>query len=172
MDSSIRQAIELGATSIQPIYSRHSAKVLDEKRTQKKMEHWQNIIISACEQSGRARVASLSLPVDLGQWIKNQQRANTGSEVDHENKVNVILSPTATQSLSSFITQRTTPLSACGLIIGPESGFDHDEIEAAVNGGIVDVQFGTRVLRTETAGPAAIAVLQSLAGDLNPTTTA
>ncbi|MFK7852464.1 MAG: 16S rRNA (uracil(1498)-N(3))-methyltransferase [Granulosicoccus sp.] len=159
MDITLRQAVELGVQHIQPLYSRHSAKPLDDKRSLKKQEHWQSIVISACEQSGRAKLPSLAQPMGLNQWLD----ARCSSD---QTRIDYVLTPHATQSLMDHVLHNHTSGAPAGLLIGPESGFDNDEVEDAQTQGVHAVRFGPRVLRTETAGPAAIAVLQSSLGDL------
>lgn len=171
MDTSIRQSVELGVAHVQPVYTRHSAKALDEPRTLKKLDHWRAILISACEQSGRACLPTLHAPMDLGQWLQLQ----TDTSIQDAPAVFYVLAPNAKRTLASDLhafdgaaaqgptheTQRHI-----GLIIGPESGLDVDEIEAAIVAGARPVTVGPRILRTETAGPACIAMVQSILGDL------
>lgn len=159
MDVTLRQAVELGVHHIQPIYSHHSAKPLDDTRASKKQEHWQSIVISACEQSGRAVLPTLATPVTLSYWLDLRQANNT-------TKQDYILAPTAPQSLLSHISNTASISTPIGLLIGPESGFNEDEIINAQNAGVQAVRFGPRILRTETAGPAAITLLQTSLGDL------
>ena len=174
MDTSIRQSVELGVNHVQPLYTRHAAKALDEKRTAKKIEHWQAILVSACEQSGRAQLATLASPVTLEHWLKNLSAA----EGDLLPEQTFVLDPTASESLVSYLQKthkaaeaNTEDASAgrapdIGLIIGPESGLDADEIQMAVDAGAIPVTIGPRILRTETAGPACMAIVQAVLGDL------
>jgi len=174
MDTSIRQSVELGVNHVQPLYTRHAAKALDEKRTAKKVEHWQAILISACEQSGRASLATLAEPISLEQWL---------TALSTEPDVNVpahtfILDPTADESLVSHLygmkraaeepngSASDVAVHDLGLIIGPESGLDADEVELAIQAGVIPVTIGPRILRTETAGPACISMVQAILGDL------
>ena len=167
MDITIRQAVELGVNRIQPIYSRQSVKALDEKRTAKKMEHWQNIIISACEQSGRARIPILEQPRSLATLLEQKNHSPAAEAVTSpESFISLILAPNAQSSFSELFSDRSATIQHCAVIIGPESGFDEDEIQMAMRTGVLAVNFGRRILRTETAGPATIAVVQSLLGDL------
>ena len=159
MDITLRQAVELGVQHIQPVYSRHSATPPDDKRAQKKQEHWQSIVISACEQSGRAVLPVLATPVALKQWLESRQ-------ADNDACTDYILAPTAPQSLLSHVSKNASVNTAISLLIGPESGFDEDEITEAQNAGVQAVRFGPRILRTETAGPAAITLLQTSLGDM------
>ena len=159
MDITLRQAVELGVQHIQPIYSVHSVKPQDDKRTIKKQEHWQSIVVSACEQSGRAVLPTLSAPVSLKQWLDL-----------HKNEDNppaaYILAPTASRSLLSHVDCNASANTRVAILIGPESGFDEDEIIDAQRAGVQAARFGPRILRTETAGPAAITLLQTYLGDL------
>ncbi|MFK7862258.1 MAG: 16S rRNA (uracil(1498)-N(3))-methyltransferase [Granulosicoccus sp.] len=160
MDISIRQAVELGVARIQPVYSRHSIKVTDEKRALKKRQHWQSIVTNACEQSGRAALPELLEPVSYSRWARQPK------ETDN---VHFVLSPEASCSLTASIRDLSAvkPVNKASLIIGPESGLDTDEINDAIESGAVAVHLGRRILRTETAGPACIVLLQSILGDLN-----
>ena len=167
MDTCIRQSVELGVTHVQPIYSRHSAKALDDQRTEKKITHWNNIIISACEQSGRATIPTVKYPISLTQWlaIAASERSEANATLSTQ-RTDFILSPHANNTLAAHLSEQTQQPGTCALIIGPESGFDEDEINEATTTGVQSVQFGHRILRTETAGPACIAVMQSMLGDL------
>ncbi|MFK7993020.1 MAG: 16S rRNA (uracil(1498)-N(3))-methyltransferase [Granulosicoccus sp.] len=159
MDISLRQAVELGVTRIQPVYSKHSIKVTDEKRVSKKQQHWQSIVISACEQSGRAVIPELCESVSYATWVQ------TPKETDD---VHFVLAPGATHSLLHQLKNllTTPPARKVTLIIGPESGLDPHEIQEAIDSGAIPVNLGRRILRTETAGPACIMLLQSILGDL------
>lgn len=163
MDISIRQSVELGVMQIQPVYSRHSIKPGDEKRIEKKQQHWQNLIISSCEQCGRAVVPKLHEAMSFQKWL---QTGNAPGEIRY------VLSPDADTSLSQHantLVKAPPPEHArISLIIGPESGLDVDEISAAIKSGAITASLGNRILRTETAGPTCITLLQSILGDLTP----
>lgn len=176
MDTTLRQSVELGVNHVQPVFTRHSARALDEKRATKKQEHWHSILVSASEQSGRACLSTLATPVTLAQALDALQGNDDSSQV------NYVLDPSASQSLpahlrsmkhteSSQTEQDSLASTGCnpsiGLIIGPESGLDADEIELAVRCGAQAVTIGPRILRTETAGPACIALTQAILGDLD-----
>jgi len=132
------------------------------------MEHWQNIVVSACEQSGRAYIPSLSLPMTFKHWL-SQAKTQCPTDNPVENKRqhrHLILSPAASLSLYAYLENQRHQCSSISLIIGPESGFDEDEVQHATDLNVHAVSVGPRVLRTETAGPACIAVVQSLLGDI------
>ena len=151
MDSCLQKATELGVKRIVPLICARSKYHLDEKRTQKKLQHWQQVIISACEQSGRCVIPELSAPQAPAQALHNCDASQR-----------FFFDPEAQHSLP----QSLTCDSRIAIAIGPESGFDHTEIEQAIEHGFTAVRFGPRILRTETAGPAAIAVIQAMWGDM------
>lgn len=153
MDSVIQKSTELGAACIQPVYTRHSIAKLDESRERRKQAHWQSIVLSACEQSGRAIIPDVLAPQSLQQFLDNRAEVEGG--------VNLILAPNAQHNKLE-----KTACDNISILVGPESGFDADEIDTACNFGYVPTQLGPRVMRTETAGPAAIAILQAQFGDM------
>ncbi|NND92447.1 MAG: 16S rRNA (uracil(1498)-N(3))-methyltransferase [Granulosicoccus sp.] len=170
MDTTLRQSVELGVTHLQPIHTRHSAPELDERRRAKKVQHWQSIVVSASEQSGRAALATLAPPISLKQWLSDVAVSGKAGPTRY------VLAPTAEHSLRSGLdncakSASGRPAANSGkpgivLIIGPESGLDADEIEQVVHSGARAVSVGPRILRTETAGPACIALAQAILGDL------
>lgn len=171
MDITLRQTVELGVTHIQPVFSRHTGKTPDPQRQEKRNAHWQSIIISACEQCGRAIVPSLAPATDLASWISGKaNRAADTVTLAEKASLSFILSPTASLSLHQHVRQLkavpdSDPSTIC-LLAGPESGFDAEEIRLALANNLLEAHLGPRVLRTETSGAAALAVLQTLLGDL------
>ncbi|HEB55314.1 MAG TPA: 16S rRNA (uracil(1498)-N(3))-methyltransferase, partial [Gammaproteobacteria bacterium] len=152
MDFAIQKAVELGVTEITPLFSQHCVVKLDEKRIQNRLRHWQAIIISACEQCGRNRLAQLHTPLDLCRWIDMESSG-----------IDLILAPQANQTLAQI---QPAPRQL-RLAIGPEGGFSDNEIEAATSGRFTAIGLGPRILRTETAVVAGLSALQTLWGDLN-----
>lgn len=150
MDYSLQKATELGVYCIRPVTCDRADFRLDEKRQAKRLAHWQAVVVSACEQSGRAFVPDVKAPVSLGEWM---------AEADGSSRL--MLNPQVEDKLSSFSTARND----VSILVGPEGGFSDEENEQARARGITAVTLGPRVLRTETAGPAAIAVLQAKLGD-------
>lgn len=148
MDWIIQKAVELGVTSITPMITEHSDVRLDSNRLQKKLQHWQSIIINACQQSGRAVLPEITLPgIAFLDLIQSDDLAET----------KIIFSPLASTALS------TVPKKKHYLIaIGPEGGFSCNEVDKAKDRGFLDCSLGKRILRTETAAIAAIAHLQLL----------
>ena len=153
MDWIIEKAVELGATGIQPLLSSRSVVRLTEDRAEKKLVHWQGVIIAAAEQCGRNRLPNLSAPLPLEAWLAQQDL-----------HPRILLSPRATQSLSDW--GRHHPPQALTILIGPEGGLSDDEEQSAIHHGALCLSLGDRVLRTETAGLAALAALQALWGDI------
>lgn len=153
MDWIIEKAVELGATAIQPIASRRCVVKLSAERSAKKMEHWQGIIAAAAEQSGRNRLAHLAEPAALQDWLGQQNLHRR-----------ILFSPRAQQSLSDWA--RHHPPQAVALLVGPEGGFSEQEEQAAIDAGLLALSVGPRVLRTETAGLAALAALNAVWGEM------
>ena len=154
MDATVRQAVELGASRIVPVQTRRGAVRLDAARAAKRHDHWRGIVVSACEQSGRARLPALEPLAPFDDWLAAFDAAST---------TGLVLVPEAERSIASV------PLEAgpdVTLVIGPESGLDPLEVEVALAAGLHAAHLGPRVLRTETAGPAALALLQARHGDL------
>lgn len=150
MDFCLQKATELGVSAIQPLFSERTEVRLTGDRLERRCEHWRRVIASACEQSGRARIPELLPATDLGAWL-----AQSGREPC------LVLEPSAEQALSAH----TLEGNEVALAVGPEGGFAERELKQFQLAGARPVSLGPRVLRTETAGPAAIAVLQALHGD-------
>lgn len=151
MDFTIQKAVEMGVTHIQPIASQRSVVKLSGDRAEKRVEHWQNVVISACEQSGRAFVPQVAQPMTLSNWLGTNPAALT----------RITLSPTATQTLHDL----PKPQGEICLLIGAEGGLTDDEISLAAVNGFTPVRLGPRVLRTETAALATLAAIQTVWGD-------
>ena len=150
MDYTVQKAVELGVTRIVPVESRRSVVRLDGARADKRVQHWRQVAMSACEQCGRNRVPEIVAVQPLALWLGQPRTPAT----------RLLLSPVAEHSLANL----PRP-AAVELLIGPEGGLDDSEVQAAALGGYHGVRLGPRVLRTETAALAAIAAMQSLAGD-------
>jgi 16S rRNA (uracil1498-N3)-methyltransferase len=153
MDWIIEKAIELGASSIQPLSAHRSVVRLSVERALKRHEHWQGVIVAASEQCGRNRLARLAPLADFGSWIGQ-----------HDMHRRILLSPRAEQSLSAWA--RHHPPQPVTLLIGPEGGLTEAEENAALAHGALALSIGPRVLRTETAGLAAIAALNAIWGEM------
>jgi 16S rRNA (uracil1498-N3)-methyltransferase len=152
MDFTVRKAVELGVTEIQPVLAKRSVARPKGERAESRRTHWQKIAIAACEQCGRNRIPEVQpLIVDAAAYRPAGETA-----------AKLLLSPLAELRFSS----------ACGkianeviLAAGPEAGFTAEEEAAFVYSGFVPARLGPRVLRTETAALAALAALSALRGD-------
>lgn len=153
MDYTIQKAVELGVGAIQPIASQRSVVKLTGERAEKRREHWQNVVISACEQSGRAVLPTVAAPLSLADWLARPSSAD----------LRITLSPTAEHCLHEL----PPPQGEICLLIGAEGGLTEHEIALAASQGFVPVRLGNRILRTETAPIAAISAMQTLWGDFN-----
>ncbi len=153
LDLVIQKASELGVARISPVSADRSVLQLENKRVDTRMEHWRGVAISACTQCHRSTLPDIDRPQTFKQWL-----AHSG---DIKNRF--LLHPTANYSLASV----PNPGTECCVIVGPEGGFSDHEIATAADQGITRVSCGPRVLRTETAGFTALAILQSRFGDLN-----
>lgn len=151
MDYTIQKAVELGVSRIVPLLSERSVVRLDAERWDKKLEHWRGVAASACEQSGRTRLPEVADAAKFDAWLA-QPAGDT---------VRLVLAPTESVSLKTLV-----PAARLALLIGPEGGLSDAEIAAARRAGCIGIGLGPRVLRTETAGVAALAALQLLWGDL------
>ena len=162
MDWIIQKATELGVAVIQPIQSQRATAKLNLERAEKRAAHWQGVAIAACEQCGRNRVPTVLPVMDFADWIARPSEVS--SDIPR-----LLLYPDASASWAVRINNPSASAESVAsivLVIGPEGGFTPDEIAAAVRHGVETVRFGPRVLRTETAGIAAIAALQAKFGDL------
>ena len=151
MDYSIQKAVELGVDAIVPLQTERSVGLAGE-RQDKKLRHWQSIARSAAEQSGRDRVPEVRPMQEFGAWL---------ATVD-ATALRLVLDPAGDDGLRALSLQGNSVI----LLAGPEGGLTDDEICAATHTGFIGLRMGPRVLRTETAGMAAIAAIQTLWGDL------
>jgi len=151
MDHTIQKAVELGVTRIVPVQSERSVTRLKGERARKRVAHWQQIVISACEQCGRNRVP----PVDDLLMLENWLAAEPGKVARW------LLAPDADQPLRDL----PRPMLPIEVLVGPEGGFTETETVMAQRAGYHPLTLGPRTLRTETAAPTLLAVLQTLWGD-------
>lgn len=148
MDWAIQKATELGVSEITPIFSERCEVRLKDERADKRLLHWRQVAISACEQCGRSSVPLIHPPVLLADWIKQTQA-----------DLKLVLHPVA-QPLESHAKPQTL-----AFLIGPEGGLSDAEVDQAHGAGFLPARLGPRVLRTETAPVVALAVAQQLWGD-------
>lgn len=153
MDWIIEKAIELGAAGIAPLAAQRCVVRLSAERAEKRRLHWQGIIVSASEQSGRNRLARLDPLRDYKEWITAPKP-----------QLRILLTPRASLSLADWA--RRHPPRALTLVIGPEGGLTQAEEDSALANGAVALAMGPRILRTETAGLAALAALNAIWGGI------
>ena len=152
MDLILQKATELGVAAVVPVNSERSEVKLDAERAARRVEHWRNVIVAACEQSGRATIPELSAPASLADAARSVQAT-----------LKLTLDPEGEHALSSL--PAPSPPSVA-VAIGPEGGWSPRDRETLKSAGFGGLRLGPRILRTETAGLAAIAALQSRFGDL------
>jgi 16S rRNA (uracil1498-N3)-methyltransferase len=156
MDWIVQKAVELGVTHIQPVASKRSVIRLSGERMERRVEHWRNVAIAACEQCGRNRVPVVGELEDLSRFLGQLVQENAATQL------RLIAAPGATIALRDL----PRPSGSTLILIGPEGGFEDNELLAAQTAGFKAVGLGPRVLRTETAGLAAVSAAMVLWGDL------
>ena len=154
MDWVIQKATELGVTEIQPLATERSVARLSAERALKRTEHWQQVAIAACEQCGRNLLPVIHPPLDIMLWLQRMRE---------EKFSKFILLPQVSSSLAT----QPRPQGTAVLLIGAEGGFTQAESDSALLCGFTPIRLGARVLRTETAAVAGLAVLQTLWGDFS-----
>ncbi|MGF2688601.1 16S rRNA (uracil(1498)-N(3))-methyltransferase [Marinobacter sp. DUT-3] len=151
MDYAVQKAVEMGVTRIVPLTTERCDVKLKGDREEKRLRHWQSVAISAAEQCGRARVPEILPVMTLAQWFEHTEDCDLRLVLHHRTE----------QSLDTM-----NKPARVALMIGPEGGLSPEEITAAENSGFLPVALGPRVLRTETAPIAAMALCQWLWGDI------
>ena len=152
MDMVIQKATELGVNSIRPIFTSRSTIKLSLDRTKKRLIHWKQVSISACEQSGRSKIPTIKSPIEFDQI----------SEGIKTNSLNLLLHPDNLEESSNLPNEYSGDIN---IFIGPEGGFSQDEVLLLKKQNCINIQLGPRILRTETAPLAIIAILQYKYGD-------
>ena len=153
MDWVVQKATELGVSGIVPLLTERSVVRLDAKQSERKLRHWQAIAIGACEQSGRNKVPEIAAPLALEDFLRRGGEARA---------TRLLLSPNGESGIGDL----PPPDGALIVLIGPEGGLAESEQRAALQAGFAAVRLGPRILRTETAAVAAVALLQHRFGDL------
>lgn len=154
MDYTIQKAVELGVRSIRPVFTKRTVVKLAGTRKEKRVAHWRGVAVAACEQSGRTRPPEILPPTDL-------ERALGAAG---ENTRRILLDPAGERSLPSL----GPPDGGLWLLAGPEGGLAEAERRLAGDYGFRGITLGPRILRTETAAVACLALIQGLWGDLGP----
>ena len=152
MDWIIQKATELGATEIQPLDTERSVARLSMERTAKRMSHWRQVVISACEQCGRNVLPEIHAPVEIMTWLQQMQKQPDSK---------FVLLPDGPASMRN----QAKPSERIVLLIGAEGGLTESESNTAIQCGFNPIGMGNRILRTETAAIAGLAAIQTLWGD-------
>lgn len=150
MDYTLQKAVELGVTEIIPVVTERTVVRLNEERRRKREQHWRGVVISACEQCGRNTLPEITPIVNLENYLSNSG-----------NGLRLLLDHRADSG-----TGELEPAEKVTLLVGPEGGLSQQERDRAVGYGFKTVRFGPRIMRTETAAVAAVAILQTIMGDL------
>jgi 16S rRNA (uracil1498-N3)-methyltransferase len=153
MDYTVQKAVELGVARIEPVTTSRGVVRLDAARARQRTDHWQAVVIGACEQCGRNRVPPVAPVVPLLDWLARHRGDASGT--------GILLDPGSGRGLAEL----PRPTGGVTLLAGSEGGLDGDERQDALRAGFVAVRLGPRVLRTETAALAALAAMQALWGD-------
>lgn len=159
MDMTVQKAVELGVARIVPVGSRRSVVRLDGERAARRVEHWRGVAVAACEQCGRNRIPAVNALENLERWLA--QPAASGV-------LRLMLAPGGDHALTTL--PPPAPGQGLELLIGAEGGLAPEEMEQAKRAGFVAIRLGPRILRTETAGLAALAAMQCLWGDFGERT--
>ena len=149
MDYSVQKATELGVNRIQPIFSEFGDVKLKGERLNKKVNHWQNIAISACEQSFRADIPQILTPISIAEYCSNQ-------------KCGIFLQPKQNKTIGTIAQKKWQKLD---IAIGPEGGWSQNDLELLQKAKLQGIDFGQRILRTESMAPAILAAIHALWGD-------
>ena len=158
MDMTVQKAVELGVARIVPVTSQRSVVRLAGERAERRLAHWRGVVAAACEQCGRNRLPEVVALENLDAWLTQPAPAGV---------LRLMLAPGAGRALACCAPP--VPDAGVELLIGAEGGLSPGEAERAEAAGFVPVRLGPRVLRTETAGLAALAAIQCLWGDFRGT---
>ncbi|MGZ3183918.1 MAG: 16S rRNA (uracil(1498)-N(3))-methyltransferase [Telluria sp.] len=150
MDWIVEKAVECGAAALTPVAAQRSVTRLSDERAEKKRAHWEGIVRAASEQCGRNRLMAVAAPCTLAELLARRDLPGA----------RLLLSPRGTLTLAAWA--RAAGPQPVALLIGPEGGYSPQEEEACLAAGAIAVTLGPRVLRTETAAPAVLAMLAAL----------
>ncbi len=158
MDFAIQKAVELGVTTIQPMYTERSVIKLKSNRLEKKMQHWQGVIVAACEQSGRTVIPEIKEPCEFDAIFSN-----------YADTTQISMLPGSNHHIQTLkLPEINSKNKGVALIIGPEGGFSDDEEQRMQLHNVQSVNFGKRILRAETAVVVGMTACQMVWGDLQP----
>ncbi len=155
MDATIQKSVELGVNKIIPVICQRSNTRLAKDKHNNKIEHWQKVVISACEQSGRCNIPEVTKPFSL---------KNIHTEINSE-ATRFTLNPETGISLKDIKNTFIDNKQKIEIFIGPEGGLNEEEVTYLAENKFIDIHFRPRTLRNETAAPAVISAMQILWGD-------
>ena len=155
MDLIKKKTTELGISEIQPIVCERSIIKIKNDKIEKRLLHWKQVSISACEQCGRAKTPVIKTPENVTQYLEKIKTP--------DNSLKIILSPSATKSLNEINYNFNQNIK---VLIGPEGDFSKKELELAIKKGFLPIKIGPRILRTETAPITIMSILQYKYGDI------
>ncbi|PKM22084.1 MAG: 16S rRNA (uracil(1498)-N(3))-methyltransferase, partial [Gammaproteobacteria bacterium HGW-Gammaproteobacteria-14] len=155
MDYALQKATELGAASFQPLVTERTEVKLYNDRIDKKLSHWQQVVISACEQCGMNRVPLVQAPIRLHDYLEKISEKGLIGELK-------IIAHPGENTLSGNSLREAKQIT---LLTGPEGGFSTSELEAAISAGFQPFALGQRILRAETAPTALLAAIWMACGD-------
>ena len=155
MDLIIQKTTELGISEIQPIVCERSIVKIKKEKIEKKLSHWRQVAIAACEQCGRAKIPKIHEPENI---IKYLERI-----IESDKETKIILSPESSESLSNITSSIKQNIK---VLIGPEGDFTKQELDLSIQKGFSPIKIGPRILRTETAPICILSILQYKYGDI------
>lgn len=150
MELIVQKAVELGVYQVIPVAMKRSVVRLDDKKAAKKADRWNSIAESAAKQAGRSRIPEVTMPLSYKEVLKMAE------------ELDVTLLPyelAGGMKVTREVIRQIKSGQSVGIFIGPEGGFEPEEVDAAVSMGAKVITLGRRILRTETAGLATLAVL-------------
>jgi len=155
MDLIIQKTTELGISEIQPIVCERSIVKIKNEKIEKKLLHWRQVSIAACEQCGRAEIPTIHKPINIIKYLEKLAEYDKGTKI--------ILSPKASKSLENTIPNIKQDIK---VLIGPEGDFTKQELDYSIQKGFLPIKIGPRILRTETASICILSILQYKYGDI------
>lgn len=152
MDFIIQKAVELGVNEITPIFTKRTIVKLKKEKLPAKVDRFKKIMEEASKQSKRKRIPRIHSPISL-------------SEIDFKDTFTIVAYEEEEQSIKEILQKKE--IQSVNIIIGPEGGFDQEEINNLREKGVISVSIGNRILRAETAALSLLTILQYEKGDLN-----
>ena len=147
----IQKSVELGVARIVPVLSNRCVVKIDSKSASSKVDRWQKIALEAARQSGRGIVPEIAMPMSMDDAILQSKKDNSMSLILWEDEHKM--------SIKQGLEEHRDKCARIGVFVGPEGGYEEQEVNEAIENGAVCVTVGPRILRTETAGPAALSMI-------------